>query len=67
MTFDCRVATTVEGEVARFSATGLADTDRPKVKAARKKEAARVNNIIAGTEKFVGRRASEDVVSKNRD
>lgn len=56
LTVVCRLLTMVWGETARFSAsaTGLADTDRPMVKAAKKKEAARANNIVAETERFVG-------------
>ncbi len=44
-----RLVTMVSAETARFSASGrgLADTTRPKVKAAKKKEAARANNIVA--------------------
>jgi len=57
-----RLVTMVSAETARFSAsgTGLADTTRPKVKAAKQKEAARTNNIVAEIERFVKRSKALD-------
>lgn len=57
VTVVCRLVTMASAETARFSTsgTGFADANRPKVKAAKQKEATRANNIVARTERLVER------------